>query len=367
MPEIDVQIISDVPTLDRVREDWLNLSTTLPENTGFFAGWDYTHAYLRFHRPRHWVVIALRAADTGRLVGVFPLQVFQLQTAHGLMRACQPLGAAYLPYIEFHVRSHDRPEVLNALLNAGLRRTLGIDVLILWPLHETSPLYRTLLEDLGGGPFLKTQRFPDNLHEIDSRPLTVDAYRRLCRSSTLPNAQYAERRLRREGRVEIGRVDPQDHAALRHGVSALCALNQSKFGAAHIHAPRPHWPAYMAELVSELSAQGLAELVTLRCNAQVISSAICFLYKRRRSLYLYGYDPEFARFSPSKILLAHLIERTFDERGVFCFGAGRNRYKRDWALSVGELKSACVFLNPDARAALDDQIGYDFLKRLATL
>lgn len=62
------------------------------------------------------------------------------------------------------------------------------------------------------------------------------------------------------------------------------------------------------------------------------------------------------RFSPAKILLRNLIEHTFQEGGVFCFGAGGAAYKRAWGPMVGELKAALVFFKPAARAALEDRL-----------
>ena len=105
-----------------------------------------------------------------------------------------------------------------------------------------------------------------------------------------------------------------------------------------------------------MAPRGLAEISTLRFDGRVISSALSFVYKRRRYFSMYAYDPEFARFSPSKILLGHLIRQTFEEQGVFCFGAGSYPYKRDWGTSVGDIRCAIVFLNPEVRPLLEDHM-----------
>lgn len=120
----------------------------------------------------------------------------------------------------------------------------------------------------------------------------------------------------------------------------------------------------MPELGAVLSASGQAQLSTLRLDGEVVAAVLSFVHKQRRSLYLIDYDPKFVRYSPSKILLAKLIEQTFADGGVFCFGAGSAAYKRDWGPVVGELKAVLVFFNPAARAALEDQLTLSGLNSL---
>ena len=98
-----------------------------------------------------------------------------------------------------------------------------------------------------------------------------------------------------------------------------------------------------------------------------MAAVLSFVHKERRSLYLIDYDPKFVSYSPSKIILAKLVEQTFAEGGIFCFGAGSAPYKRDWGPAVGELKAALVFFNPAARAALEDQLTLNGLNSLGAV
>ena len=45
--------ITDFPALQALHADWQALSARVPENTDFFATWDYIWAYLSFHRPAY--------------------------------------------------------------------------------------------------------------------------------------------------------------------------------------------------------------------------------------------------------------------------------------------------------------------------
>lgn len=352
--QLTSQRITDFLALEALRSDWQALSARIPENTDFFATWDYTWAYLNMHRPANWQVVAMRAPGTGALVAVFALQVFQIEHQGQVFRACQPLGVGYLPYIEFPVVSAVRRDVLQVLLNTVLQQQLKIDVALFWPLHQASPLYLALLEDLGRTEVLKTLRFPGNLHEIETRGRHLAQYVQTCSSTAYRNAAYNERRLGKEGAVRFTLSEPPEAAGPL--VAMLCRQNQDKFGERHACRHLPQWAAFLPEAAVSLSCAGLAQVSTLRLNGQVLAGGLSYWHKRRRYFYLFDYDPVWVRFSPAKILLRNLIEHTFQEGGVFCFGAGGAAYKRAWGPMVGELKAALVFFKPAARAALEDRL-----------
>lgn len=348
------ELITDFAALQALRPQWQALSARLPENTDFFASWDYTWAYLNFHRPTNWLVVAMREVANGPLVAVFPLKVFQIEHEGQVFRACQPLGVGYLPYIEFPVEGQLRRDVLQVLLNTVLQQQLGVEVAIFWPLHQASPLYLSLLEDLGRSEVLKTLRFPNNLHEIETRGRDFDHYLAACSSTSFQNAAYCQRRLCAMGALSFTLSEWPE--AMPSVLETLCQQNQKKFAGRHAFSRLPQWPAFISDLAVSLSQACLAQLSTLRLDGRVIAGGVSFLHKRRRYLYLMDYNPEFARYSPLKILLANLIEQTFKEQGVFCFGAGSSAYKRDWAPALGEFKAAIVFFSTASRAALDTQL-----------
>lgn len=348
------ETITDFSALEALREEWQSLTARIPENSDFFATWDYTRAYLHVHRPANWQVVAIRQAQTRALMAVFPLQLFQIEQEGQIFRACQPLGVGYLPHIEFPIDSAARRDVLQVLLGPVLQQQLKIDVALFWPLHQSSPLYLALLEDLGPTAALKSLRFPDNLHEIETRGRDLKKYRQACSIKSFKDAAYMARKLGREG--DLSFTLSESTANVRTLMDSLCQQNLKKFGDQHAYRHLPKWSAYLPELAVALCVDGLAQLSTLRLNGAVVASVLSFVHKQRRSLYLIDCDPAFVRYSPSKILLAKLIEQTFAEGGVFCFGAGSTPYKRDWGPAVGELKAALVFLNVDARTALEAKL-----------
>lgn len=348
-----VEVVSTLDALDALQECWQALYAAVPENTGFFASYQYLRVYLNFHRPVGWVVVAVFNTNKDQLLGVFPLSIFNIQDGSTVYRACKPLGGAYAPYFDFAVQSHFRRDVLSILLYDVLRGHFKCDLAFLGPLHDSSPLCLALLEDINSQE-LKIVRNPNSLSQIETRGQYFEDYFRQRKSLTLPNARYQERRLRKMGTVEIRLADHGEDFTER--VVELCQRNEAQFAETNYYRHHANWHAYMAQLVTHLAPQGLAEFSTLRLNDQVIASALSFIHPGRHYFYLTAYDPVFANHSPSKILMSRLIERTFAEKRVFCFGAALYPYKLDWLQSVGDIRTPIVFFSPESRRALDERL-----------
>ena len=355
------EIIQSEESLLAIKNEWNGLSAELPQSTGFFASWDFVWNVVHTIKPNKWFVVLLREPEKRRLVAVFGWERLTLETPLKTYRAVQPLAPSLVPYVEFPVESRWSRQVLQVLLNNVLVEQLGVDVVCLWPLHEASPLYQTLTEDMRNDQ-LRTFRYPSNQSEIETRGLDFSAYCRSKPNSTFANARYRERRLRKEGELRFTLCEPLPEAL---GVAErLCLASEARFGTRFAYRAKPGWGAWVVEMVRALADQGVAQVSTLRLNEVVIASALSFWFKGRRYGYLTHYDPAYAPHSPGKILLHRLIEQTFADEGVLCFGAGSYRYKDDWAQSMGDLKAAFIFMNGQARQGLDSMIDHNFIVRL---
>ena len=357
-----VTLITDLAQLQTWKARWQALTDSVDGTLDFFASYAYTHAYLSHYAPPDWIVVAICDQGTGALQAVFPLQRFHITHEEQRFTACKALGVPYLPYIDFAIQSHSRREAITFLLNQVLRPELHIDLVFFWPLHEASMLCLTLLEDLGSHPALKVDRYPSNLHFIDSRGLDFAAFVKSRPSHTFKDAAYCLRRFHKKGTVRW--VTPVDPVALHAAVRLLCLRNQSHFGAHHAYARFVDWPDFIADLTTQLVPQGRAELITLNLNDQTIAAGLSFLHKQRRIFYITDFDEAYRIYSPNKILISHLIEKSFQEGGVLCLGGGGYSYKRDWVTTVGEVKSAIVFLNPQARTVLEPHLGKAGISRM---
>lgn len=356
------EVIQSQPALLAIKEEWQALSAVFPPSIGFFGGWDFAWHYIEVIKPEKWFVVAIRDPETKQLVAVFAWELINLKAGDFSYRAVQPLGPILTSYIEVTVEPRHLRTVLQTLLNTVLAQQVHIDVACLWPLHEASPIYHTLTEDMRHSDLLRTFRYPGNLREIETRGLDYAAYCRSKPSSTFANARYCERRLGKEGALRFTLCEPLP--AANDIVERLCASAAERFGDQFAYRTKPGWQAWVGEMVAALADQEIAQVSTLRFNEAIIASALSFWHRGRRHYYLTHYDPAYAHRSPGKILMLRLIEQTFADKGVFCFGAGTYSYKEDWAQSTGELKAAFIFLNEQARRGLDKVIDRDFIVRL---
>lgn len=358
---LDFRLITTITQLEALKDGWRALSGSVQENTGFFASWDYTYAYVKFHRPNDWVVIAAYADLSKIPIAIFPLTSFNIEHEGRTFKAYKALGIPYISYIEFPIQDEFRRVLLPKLLSDVLQTYLNCDVLFFGPFSESSLTYLAMVESLPKEQ-LKTLTHR-TLSQIDSRGQSFEGYFARRKKSTLPDALRCERRLCELGQLEFRCSD--HHSDLDEIVTWLCRQSADNFGSNHLLGTQSDWAGFVAKLAAQLCPIGLIEISTLRLDGRVIASHLGFLFKGRRSYYLPAYDHKFSRFSPSKVLMAKLIERTFHENGVFCFGSGIYPYKLDWCQTVGEVKIPIVFFDSVTRRALDDYLNIKSYGRVA--
>lgn len=356
------EVIQTDDALLAIKDEWQSLAAAVPATIDFFGGWNHIWHAVRIIQPAKWFVVTVREPEHNRLVAVFAWELLNVQTAGKAYRAVQPLASMLVPYVEFAVEPGYLRPALQALLDTLARA--GIDMVCLWPMHEASPLFNTLTEDMRTHGSLKTFRYPRNLREIETRGLQFTDYVRSKSSKTFANARYCERRLKRAGKAHFTLCEPPDTAV--DIVKQLCTVSAARFGNQFAYRSQPNWNHWLAEMVRTLTDREIAQVSTLRFNETIIAANLSFWHKHRRYFYLTHFDQAYAHFSPGKILLYKLIEQTFSDRGVFCFGTGNYRYKEEWTRSTGELKAAFVFMNTGVQQALSTVVDRDFIAKLAT-
>ncbi len=350
----DVKLVTTFEQLDALREGWQALSARVAENTGFHATWDYTRVYLTFHQPAQWVVVVLFAPGQPDVpVAVFPLLQFNIRSGERVFRAFKSMGVAYVSYIEFAVQSPHRKAALQTVRQL-LQRHFACDVWLMGPFAEDSALYVAALEALPSAQMVVLQGRA--LCQIDTRGQDFAAYFSGRKYATLPDARRCERLLHRAGALDVAwhTQGPE----LEQVMERLCCWSENKFNSTHLYRHRADWKAFFVRVVQQLAPSGWVELGAVRLDGRLLAAGLFFVYKGRRYYYLAAYDPDFAKYSPAKVLMAHAIERTFDQRGVFCFGGGLYAYKLDWCQTVGEVKFPVLFLNPQAQQALEPVLSF---------
>jgi CelD/BcsL family acetyltransferase involved in cellulose biosynthesis len=86
------------------------------------------------------------------------------------------------------------------------------------------------------------------------------------------------------------------------------------------------------------------EILELRAGESVIASTLMARDHGRYFCIQTGFDPEFAKYSPMRILLTEAMRRGFEDLDCknFDLGPGYEKYKYDWNPSLGANYSCCI-------------------------
>ncbi|MFA5097264.1 MAG: GNAT family N-acetyltransferase [Candidatus Margulisiibacteriota bacterium] len=91
-------------------------------------------------------------------------------------------------------------------------------------------------------------------------------------------------------------------------------------------------------LAKDLDDTGLLELSVLRLDNNIVAMHYGFTYEDRYYWYTPTYNPEYAKYSPGKLLLAKLIENAISRRfKIFDLLRGNEQYKYFWTKDQQDL------------------------------
>lgn len=173
-----------------------------------------------------------------------------------------------------------------------------------------------------------------------------DDYAATLKKKMLSNLRRCENRLREQGKVEIQKYDGEvdikfitDEFISLHMKRWSVTSTPSKFN-------RKLHRAYYLSLFQELYDNDQLELFYLKFEGKVIAFHFGSKFNNHVLSHTPCFDPEFSKFSPSKILLFYVLKDAF-ERGCseFNFLAGAEEYKSEWAKNVEKTNSIYIFRN----------------------
>ena len=126
---------------------------------------------------------------------------------------------------------------------------------------------------------------------------------------------------------------------------------------------------FLKTAVLSLAAEDNVEILSLHADDKVVGSQVLVNDGVRCFTYQCGFDPEFARYSPLKILMVETLRRAFDELNceVVDFGPGYEPYKYEWSPDVGLNYSCCVGGKGIYIKTLAGLYRYAFHKRLPAI
>ena len=317
---IQVRAITSLPELKNLECEWYGLWRRCP-SLSIFQSPDWLIPWVEVFSPhRLWIIEARRDSA---LVGLAPLFIYG--TAGD--RIVAPLGAGISDYLDVLV-DPEFPEALDAVAKFLRDHGLQWTELHFPDLRDSSLLLRPgFLGTFSGEESYELQQQACEFCPQLSLPGEVDELRTVVPAKQLRNLRSA-RRLLAGAEVELATA-----ATLDEFLADLFRLHakrwQSSGEAGVLADPRVRTLHTLA--APRLLERGMLRLFGLRFCGQVIACLMAFAERDTMRLYLQGYDPEWAGYSPGAQLVGAALEQAVrEQKHTADFMRGRETYKYYW-------------------------------------
>ena len=323
-----IRHIRTLDELDAIEKQWRGLEC-IDGGPSFFQSWTWNRIWcdqVLSTRKRARLDVRVIEDGAGRILAILPF--FEEDLAGPLVRITQFLGHRMSEYNDVLLadpRSSELAEQVVQALPSGLGpRT----VLHLRHLNGQSEFTKQLVAQRLAEPqctHLWLQTDPTMMS--DQRMRLGPSYRKTLR--------WRENRLRRQFKIEFRVRSGPDFS---EAFDELIDLHYRRFDSMD-RSTNLVGPAltFLRIATSTLSNTGNCEIVQLRADDVTIAAVLMVRDKRRCFSFSGGFDPEFSRFSPMRLLLTETMRRGFEDLGceIYDLGAGYGQYKFDWSSIVG--------------------------------
>ncbi len=362
--EFQIEIVRDEAGLRNLAPAWDRLLAECP-NATFFASPAWAGAWWRHYGPEHDLVLVAARRPDGALAGLAPL----MRSRTGSVRRLRFLGSGLADAGDFLLHPASAGAALEAILAALQRHARSWDLLDLDEVPPYSPVLTLLAAARPLGlSVLRTERTECPFIAL---PATWDAYLQSLQRKPRQHLQGFSRRFLEENNASFRLVTaPADVPA---AVAAFYALHlarwEEKPDDLNPDHRAPAFHPFVEDLCTRAAEAGSLRLAELRVGDRPIASWISFLVNRRWSGYMTGFDPEWSRSRPGKILHGFVAAQAIAEGAAeLDFGRGAEAYKYELG-AVGRMNARVVLATAAPRSSLAFALatlrrqGHDFLRR----
>jgi CelD/BcsL family acetyltransferase involved in cellulose biosynthesis len=262
----------------------------------------------------------------GELCGLAPFYIYT--RPHDGVRQLLLLGSGNSDYLDILIRPGHEPRVLR-LLAAWLDSSREHwDVAEFFQLRSSSPLLRFQLSGLA--PSLLSEVTTHESCPVLTLPAAPQDDWAFFQQPCFAKLDYYWRRANRTGCLKIEAVNME---SLDEALDPLIAFEDARWAERGVSSvlSEPAIQRFHRGACYNLCAAGLLRFYVLRLDGRIISAFYGFHHRERAFYYLAGFDAEFSKLSPGKLILAHAVERAVRERMLaFDFLRGQETYKYEW-------------------------------------
>lgn len=348
MSAITVDVINDYPSFARLEPQW--------NDTVDRAG--LTHPFLRHEWLRTWWeafadgrtlnIMVVRAGS--RILGLAPFMIEQARMYKIPVRRVQFLYNDHTPKADVIVTER-ADEVYEALWKTLLQPRAPWDVLLFSQLPGDSPTHAQV-ERLSA-----RHHYPTTLWMSDASPYVElsndwNAYLKGLGAKLRQNLRNRLNRLEKLGEPALQVLSDRD--AIREARAHALALEASgwKREAGTAIQSDPQVTRFYTDLADRAATSGWLRLLFLTVNGRRIATSYASQYQDRLSFFKTGYDPEFAKYAPFKLLTYYAIREGYSGRlREVDFLGDAEPWKLEWTRTIRPHDWLFVFGNT-ARARL---------------
>lgn len=322
---IQIERINTLAEFGSLREEWNRLlAASGSENIHLRHEWLYTWAT---HFLTNKDLLVLRIREGNESIGFVPLQLRTIRLKGMLpYRQVLFLGDPESDFSDFIVTRH-REQVLRAIF-ARLRSRLTWGEMLFHNIPETSPNLHALKDILVRESAIAREQ--TKCYYIDTQAGTWEQYYATTSKSFV---QQDLRRLHNHLRGknwEVVESPLRDISREIETIQFLHRCSQARKARSSYYAS-DCYRRFIAAMLQELKDFGESRLFYLLLDKKPIAFVLGFQFSKIFYYWNIGFDSAHQKLSPSKVLLAEVIQRCF-QSGIneFNFMRGESDYKTRW-------------------------------------
>jgi CelD/BcsL family acetyltransferase involved in cellulose biosynthesis len=334
MPATRVRHIRTLEELDRIEDIWRELERA-NDKSSLFQSWSWNRTWCEFflsQSENKRLDVRLIENSEGRALGILPF--FKKSLVGPMIELTQFLG---------HRMSYQNDILLSEPKNSELTKKI-VDLMVADMGYRTIIHLRHLDEESSFTQELVRRGIAESQCtrlKVKADPTAHDPSLRFGRS-TRRRYRGQINKLKREYGIEFHVrsgdefMDAFENLVGLHQRRFASKKQTTQFSGANL--------LFRKNAMARLKEDGIFEIVQLRAGGGTIASTLMARDKGRYFCIQTGFDPEFANYSPMRILLTETIRRGFEDLGCrsFDLGPGYEQYKFDWKPYVGKNYSCCI-------------------------
>ncbi len=309
-----------------LQHDWRHLTSGLQPRSPFMH-WEWLSAWHRHFGTEHPLTVFV-CRQGGQCTGILPLVTHVRRARKLQLRTLRLLGTGLSDQLGLMLRPADA----GALARAVREQCSHWDILELKDVEANDPVilkFCRALADAG---------LPPDITPEHQRPyLVIDEnwgsyYDRVIGRKTRRRNRIQLRKLRTLGKLSFETVTSP--AGYLHHLDRIRQIREQHFNTGQKR-QRPFdtaaGHAFFIEAGQSLAEQSMLALHLLKLDDKIIAYDLGLRHRHRYLQYFGGYDCDYARYSPGRLLQVYLLRWCFEHNfAEVDFGRGNHEWKQKW-------------------------------------